>query len=52
LNSTEARKLTENPDPQLFFSGLAWSPDGQQIYFSKQLRHSLLSMLTGLAGAE
>ncbi len=42
-----ARKLTANQDPRLYYSGLAWSPDGQTIYFSKQLRHSWLAMLTG-----
>ena len=42
-----ARKLTANQDPRLYYSGLAWSPDGQAIYFSKQLRHSWLAMLTG-----
>ncbi len=42
-----ARKLTANQDPRLYYSGLAWSPDGQAIYFSKQLRHGWLAMLTG-----
>ncbi|NOT60910.1 MAG: serine/threonine-protein kinase [Acidobacteria bacterium] len=42
-----ARKLTANQDPRLYYAGLAWSPDGQTIYFSKQLRHSWLAMLTG-----
>lgn len=42
----EARKLTVNNDPKLYFSSLAWSPDGRAIYFGKQSRHSLLSMIT------
>jgi eukaryotic-like serine/threonine-protein kinase len=41
-----ARKLTANNDPKLYFSSLAWSPDGRAIYFGKQSRHSLLSMIT------
>ncbi len=40
------RKLTSNNDERLYFSNLAWSPDGKTIYFGKQSRYSLLSMLT------
>jgi Tol biopolymer transport system component len=40
-----ARRLTANNDPRLYFSSLAWSPDGRAIYFGKQSRHSLLSMI-------
>ena len=40
------RKLTSNNDERLYFSSLAWSPDGRTIYFGKQSRYSLLSMLT------
>ncbi len=42
----EARKITANNDSRLYFSSLAWSPDSSSIYFGKQLRYSLLSMLT------
>jgi Tol biopolymer transport system component/tRNA A-37 threonylcarbamoyl transferase component Bud32 len=42
------RKLTANKDPRLYFSSLAWSPDGKAIYFGKQSRYSLLMMLTNL----
>jgi eukaryotic-like serine/threonine-protein kinase len=42
----EARKLTNNNDSRLYFSSLAWSPDGSSIFFGKQSRYSLLSMLT------
>ncbi len=41
-----ARKVTSNNDQRLFFSTLAWSPDGQAIYFGKQSRYSLLSTIT------
>jgi len=42
----EARKLTNNNDARLYFSSLAWSPDSSSIFFGKQSRYSLLSMLT------
>jgi eukaryotic-like serine/threonine-protein kinase len=42
----EEKKLTNNNDSRLYFSSLAWSPDGGSIFFGKQSRYSLLSMLT------
>ncbi len=42
----EARKITANNDSRLYISSLAWSPDNNSIFFGKQLRFSLLSMLT------
>lgn len=45
-NGGEAKKLTNNNDSRLYFSSLAWSPDSNSIFFGKQLRYSLLSMLT------
>ncbi len=45
LEGGEPRKLTGNNDPRLYFSSLAWSPDGKTIYFGKQTRFTLLSML-------
>jgi serine/threonine protein kinase/Tol biopolymer transport system component len=39
------RRLTGNNDSRLYFSSLAWSPDGKSIYFGKQTRFTLLSML-------
>ncbi len=42
----EAKKLTANNDSRLYFSSLAWSSDAKAIYFAKQSRHSLLSMIT------
>ncbi len=44
--SGEARKVTANNDARLYFSTLSWSPDNRFIYFGKQLRYSLLSMVT------
>lgn len=41
-----AKKITSNNDARLYFSSLAWSPDGKAIYFGKQSRYSLLSMLS------
>lgn len=41
----EARRLTANSDPRLYFSTLSWSPDGRAIYFGKQSRRSVLSMI-------
>ncbi len=46
LNGGETRKLTSNNDARLYFSSLSWSPDNRFIYFGKQLRYSLLSMIT------
>lgn len=40
------KKLTGNNDSGLYFSKLAWNPDGSAIIFGKQSRFSLLSMLT------
>ena len=40
-----ARKITSNTDPKLYFSSLSWSPGNRSIYFGKQTRYSLLSMV-------
>ena len=45
-NGGEARQITANNDSRLYFSSLSWSPDGNNIFFGKQSRYSLLSMLT------
>jgi TolB protein len=45
-NGGEAKRLTVNNDSRLYFSSLAWSPDGKAIFFGKQSQYSLLSMLT------
>ncbi len=46
LPSGTQRQVTANNDSRLFFSSLAWAPDASAIYFGKQSRFSLLSMLT------
>jgi len=45
-NGSEARRITFNNDVRLYFSTLSWSPDNRTIYFGKQTRYSLLSMVT------
>jgi eukaryotic-like serine/threonine-protein kinase len=40
------KRLTNNNDSRLYFSSLAWSPDNNSIYFGKQSRYSLLSMVS------
>jgi serine/threonine protein kinase/Tol biopolymer transport system component len=39
-------QLTTNKAPHFYFSTLAWSPDSRAIYYGKQSRYSLLSMIT------
>jgi hypothetical protein len=46
LSGGSARMITANRDPRMYFSNLAWSPDGSTIFFGKQSRYSLLSMIT------
>lgn len=41
-----AKQLTSNNDPRRYFSSVSWAPDGKRIFFGKQSRFSLLSMLT------
>lgn len=43
----QEKKLTGNSDPSFYFSSLAWSPDGKTIYYDKQTRWSLLTMVEG-----
>ncbi len=42
----EAKQATNNNDAKLYFSSLVWSPDNNTIFFGRQTRFSLLSMLT------
>ncbi len=41
-----AEKVTNNNDANLYFSSLSWSADSKTVYFGKQTRYSLLSMIT------
>jgi tricorn protease len=45
-NGGTAKKITANNNARLYFSSLAWSSDGKEIFFGKQSRYSLLSMLS------
>ena len=42
----KARKLTDNNNPDIYLSSLAWSPNNRMIYFGKQSQHGLFVMLT------
>lgn len=46
IAGSDAKQTTGNNDSRLYFSSLAWSPDNNAIFFGKQSRYSLLSMLT------
>ncbi len=46
VNGGAEKRLTANNDFRLYFSTMAWSPDSNSIFFGKQSRYSLLSMLT------
>lgn len=41
-----AKILTANKDARMYFSSLAWTPDGKNIFFGKQSRYSVLTMIT------
>ncbi|MEO0249360.1 MAG: hypothetical protein ABIN58_07390, partial [candidate division WOR-3 bacterium] len=45
LLSGKGRKVTGNTDSRVYFSDLTWSPDGRVIYYGKQTRSSLISMI-------
>ena len=45
ISGGPARKLTSNKEPKLFFPNLNWSPDGKTIYFGKQSRVGLITMI-------
>src|SRR5262249_43943096 len=41
----EARKITANNDPRLYFSSLAWSADGKAVYFSKHMKWTMTAII-------
>jgi Tol biopolymer transport system component len=41
----ETKKITKNTDPRLYYSSLTWSHSGTAIYFGKQSRGSVISMI-------
>ncbi len=48
LTNAPPRKLTNNSDPSVVFASLSWSSDGKTIYYDKQARWSLLTMIDRL----
>jgi Tol biopolymer transport system component len=42
------RRLTNNSDPSFVFASLAWAPDGKTIYYDKQARWNLLTLIDRL----
>jgi TolB protein len=38
-------RITSNTDPKLYLANPAWSPDGKMIYYSKQTRWNLISIV-------
>lgn len=45
ITGGQARKLTANSGTRLFVSSLVWSPDSKVIYFGKQWKKHLISMI-------
>jgi serine/threonine protein kinase len=45
LYENDSRRLLASKDPRILFSNLAWSIDGKYLFFGKQSRFSLLSVL-------
>ncbi|HEV7929453.1 MAG TPA: hypothetical protein VGP12_04895, partial [Nitrosospira sp.] len=37
--------ITANNDPTIYVSGIAWSPDGEAVYFGKQKQVGMISMI-------
>lgn len=44
LGNTQ-KKITDNTDPNIYFSSLEWSPDQRMIYYSRQHRKSQISLI-------
>jgi Tol biopolymer transport system component/DNA-binding winged helix-turn-helix (wHTH) protein len=45
VGSGELKRITNNSDPRLYFSSLAWAPDGRAICFGKQENSSVLKLI-------
>jgi TolB protein len=41
----KSNKVTVNTDPKLYLASPAWSPDGRMVYYSKQTRWNLISIV-------
>jgi serine/threonine protein kinase len=45
VSGGKRRRITSNTDSKLFFSSMAWSPDGKAVYYGKQSTRTLISMI-------
>ena len=45
VSGGKGKRATSNTDPKLYFSSMAWSPDGKAIYYGKQSTRTLISMI-------
>jgi eukaryotic-like serine/threonine-protein kinase len=45
-DGSNEKKVTDNNDSRLYFSSLVFAPDNNSIYYGRQSRYSLLSMIT------
>ncbi|MFI5175813.1 MAG: protein kinase [Terriglobia bacterium] len=45
ISGSASRRLTNNSDPRIYFSRVAWSPDGKTVYFGKQASYEIISMI-------
>jgi len=45
VNGGRLRKVTANNDPNIYYSNPAWSPDARMIYFGRQEKWSLVSII-------
>jgi Tol biopolymer transport system component/DNA-binding winged helix-turn-helix (wHTH) protein len=48
LKGGEIKQLTRNSDPTIYFSSLAWSPDGKSICYGRQERLNSFTLIEGL----
>jgi len=44
----QAAKRTENRDPRIYFSTLAWAPTGRRLYYGRQASWSVIRMIENL----
>ncbi|MGC2236593.1 MAG: winged helix-turn-helix domain-containing protein [Pyrinomonadaceae bacterium] len=45
ISGGASAKITSNTEPNIYISGITWSPDGSAIYYSKQKKTGLISMI-------
>ncbi|MDW8257418.1 MAG: protein kinase [Acidobacteriota bacterium] len=48
VGGRRAAKRTENRDPRVYFSTLAWAPDGRTLYYGRQASWSVIRMIENL----